>query len=262
VQQVCAGIFVVLLIILCGAVFGLYKKLSQIRKTTKTHLHEVEDIARLVGVLAHEIKNPLSTIKVNLRLISEQLQSPNPGESEKALRKIAVVEKETGRLEQIIEAFMRYTEKRELSLTSTDINELVSDMVDFYNPQAQSHSITIREGRYSGKLICKADADMLKQVLLNLFINAQQAMSDGGELIIKTRKQARHAVIELSDTGSGIGLAKLQHIFEPYYSSRPQGKGLGLATARKIIEAHNGTIKVESEVGKGTMFTIKLPLQD
>ena len=102
---------------------------------------------------------------------------------------------------------------------------------------------------------------MLKQVILNLFINAQQAISDGGELIIRTAKQKGDAVIQISDTGSGIAPDKLPNIFDAYYSSRPQGSGLGLPTAKKIVEAHNGTIDVNSEPGKGTLFTIKLPIQ-
>jgi signal transduction histidine kinase len=101
---------------------------------------------------------------------------------------------------------------------------------------------------------------MLKQVILNLFINAQQAMGKNGELMIRTDRQKNDAVIQINDTGSGIVPDKLPHIFNAYYSSRPQGSGLGLPTAKKIVEAHNGTITVDSEPQKGTSFTIKLPL--
>jgi two-component system sensor histidine kinase HydH len=146
-------------------------------------------------------------------------------------------------------------------LANIDINELVSDMIDFYTPQAHSHSVTIHQGLHNEPLVCKIDPDMLKQVILNLFINAQQAMSSGGELMIRTNRRAKDAVIQISDTGTGISPDKLQHIFEAYYTSRPQGSGLGLPTAKKIIEAHKGSISVNSEPGKGTSFEIKLPLQ-
>ena len=102
---------------------------------------------------------------------------------------------------------------------------------------------------------------MLKQVILNLFINAQQAMTNDGELMIRTNRQKKEAVIQINGTGRGIPPDQLPHIFDAYYSSRPRGSGLGLPTAKKIIEAHNGTIAVDSELGKGTSFTIKLPLQ-
>ena len=135
-------------------------------------------------------------------------------------------------------------------------------MIDFYSPQTHSRSITVRQSLHNEPLICKVDADMLKQVILNLFINAQQAMSEGGELMIRTGRQKTDAIIQISDTGSGIAPDKLPHIFDAYYSSRPQGSGLGLPTAKKIVEMHNGTISVDSEPGKGTSFTIKLPLQN
>ncbi|MHC4062814.1 MAG: sensor histidine kinase [Planctomycetota bacterium] len=103
---------------------------------------------------------------------------------------------------------------------------------------------------------------MLKQVVLNLFINAQQAMSGGGELMVRTGRQNDDAIIQISDTGSGIAPERLPNIFDAYFSTRPHGSGLGLPTAKKIVEAHNGTITVDSELGKGTSFTIRLPLFD
>jgi signal transduction histidine kinase len=233
----------------------------------------VEELGKLTGELAHEIKQPLSIININLKLIREELEAAKAAQANqegrghgsleftRALRKIAVIEKETDRLEQILEGFLRYIGRTELQLASVDISSLISDMVDFYSPQAHSHSIIIRQQLYDKPLVCKADEDMLKQVILNLFINAQQAMIDGGELLIRTARRKKEAVIQVSDTGSGIAPDKLPKIFDVYYSSRPQGSGLGLPTAKKIVEAHNGTISVDSEPGKGTSFTINLPLR-
>ena len=217
----------------------------------------------LVGQLAHEIKNPLSTIKINLKLIIEDLdalrQNCDDNRLSSAERKLAVVKKEAERLEQILDSFLRYTDKIELHLTDTDINELVGDMIDFYSPQGYSRSIIIRKLLSTKKLVCKVDANMLKQALLNLFINAQNAMENGGELIIRTDRHQDFALIQISDTGVGIPPDKLDRIFEGH-SFRPGGRGVGLQTAKKIIETHNGIINVHSEVGKGTSFTIKLPL--
>jgi len=225
----------------------------------------VEELGKLTGELAHEIKNPLSTIKINLKLTAEELERSNLDKTDqrftRALRKIAVIQKETDRLERILDGFLRYVGRTELQLASVDVNSLISDMIDFYSPQAHSHSIIIRQQLYDKPLVCKADESMLKQAILNLFINARQAMSDGGELLIRTDRRRKDAVIQISDTGSGIAPDKLPHIFDAYYSSRPQGSGLGLATAKKIVEAHNGTITVDSEPGKGTSFTIRLPIQ-
>jgi signal transduction histidine kinase len=249
----------------------MISKQDKIHKDKSDHVKQLEQLSKLTGALAHEIKNPLSTIKINLKLISEDLKDSDGtgkgGESAdprfaRALRKISVIQKETDRLEQILDGFLRYIDKTELQMASVDLNCLVSDMVDFYSPQALSRSITIRQGLHNTPLVCRLDADMLKQVILNLFINAQQAMSNGGELIIRTNPQKKDAVIQISDTGAGIAPDKLTKIFDVYYSSRPQGSGLGLPTAKKIVEAHNGSISVDSEVGKGTSFTIRLPIQN
>ena len=269
-RQFICGFVVALLAVVPAVALFLHKKYSKTQRNKNGHL--LEELGKLTGELAHEIKNPLSTIKINLELVSEELEDSTPAESGKigadkdnrsftrALRKIAVIQKETDRLEQILDCFLRYVDKAELHLASADINELISDMIDFYSPQAHSHSITMRQGLHNGPLICKVDTDMLKQVVLNLFINAQQAMSKGGELMIRTGRQKKDAIIQINDTGSGITPDKLPHIFNTYYSSRPQGSGLGLATAKKIVEAHNGTIKVDSEPEKGTSFTIRLPI--
>ncbi len=268
-----SSVMAALLAVVPVVVFILRKKVSKIRSSQNGHLEQLKELSKLTGGLAHEIKNPLSTIKISLKLVSEELEdlgSAEPGKMAadkdgrrfaRALRKIAVIQKETTRVEQILDGFLRYVDRTELQLASVDVNGLISDMVDFCSPQAHSHSITIRQGLHNEPLICKVDADMLKQVILNLFINAQQAMSDGGELMIRTDRQKEDAIIQISDTGSGIGPDKLPHIFDAYYSSRPQGSGLGLPTAKRIVEAHNGTIAVDSEPGKGTSFTIKLPVQ-
>ncbi len=229
---------------------------------------QVEELARLTGELAHEIKNPLSTIKLNLKLIEEELScvdsDAGAGESQQRLgrakRKLAVVQQETERLEKILEGFLKYVGRTELNLARTDINELVGQVVDFYFPQAHSHSITLRQALYETPLICKVDAAVLKQVVLNLFINAQQAIDRGGELMVRTTESGPNARIVVSDTGPGIPPDKLPRLFQPFFSSRPDGTGLGLATAKRIVEAHGGKITVASEPGKGTAFTIELPL--
>jgi signal transduction histidine kinase len=233
-----------------------------------------EELTRLTGELAHEIKNPLSTIKVNLKLAEEALQDvdlSDPGrvlwdQSRQRLagaaRKIAIIQKETDRLEQILDGFLKYVRRPDLQLETVDLNELVGDMIDFYSPQAHSHSLTVRQSLANRPLTCRVDAGAVKQVLLNLFINAQQAMDRGGDLMIRTARRGDCAVVQVNDTGRGIAPERLPTLFRPYQSSRSSGMGLGLATAKKIIEAHQGGITVHSEVGKGTSFTISLPLAE
>lgn len=244
------------------------------RKPLQTTTEPDEELTRLTGELAHEIKNPLSTIKVNLKLAEEALEDVDLSDPSRVLwdqcrhklasasRKIAIIQKETDRLEQIVEGFLKYVRRPDLQLATVDLNELVGDMIDFYSPQAYSHSLTVRQSLADSPLVCRVDVGALKQVLLNLFINAQQAMDPGGELMIRTARQGRRAVITVNDTGRGIAPERLATLFRPYQSSRSSGMGLGLATAKKIIEAHNGSISVHSEPGKGTSFTIGLPLTE
>ncbi len=232
--------------------------------TERPALSEVEGLGRLLGVIAHEIKNPLSTIKVNLRLVDEELQADMAGDLDQRLararRKLLVIDKEASRLEQILDSFLRYADRTQPRLEAANLNPVVDDIIDFYLPQATVHSVTLRKSLQSEPLVCMIDAAMLKQAILNLLINAQQAIVGDGEIMVRTSRDGRYAQIQISDTGKGIPAQRLEHLFEPYQSSRPDGTGLGLATVKKIIDAHKGTIDVISESGKGTAFTIRLEL--
>jgi len=251
-----------------GAVVALSLRTKRPKTDAGGQSQQLEELSRLTGEIAHEIKNPLSTIKINLKLASEELEDARrdglstqaENRIGRAQRKIAVTRKETERIEQILDGFLRYVDRSELELANTDINELVSDMLDFYGPQACSHNLTMRQCLSPDPLVCRVDSDMLKQALLNLLLNAQQAMSAGGELMIRTNKDETDAIIAVSDTGVGIPPDKLGHIFDAYRSSRPQGSGLGLPTVKRIIDRHAGKISVDSEPGKGTQFTIRLPM--
>jgi two-component system sensor histidine kinase HydH len=268
------GLCVASLVVVPVATVLFHRKGRQVRDLSAHRTDVDEELTRLTGELAHEIRNPLSTIKINLKLTEEALadvasaetgnalSDPRQQKLASSLRKITVIRKEADRLEQILDGFLRYVRRPDLQPATTELNELVSDMIDFYSPQAHSHALTVRHTFCSEPLVCRVDPGALKQVLLNLFINAQQAMEHGGELLIRTFRHPGLAVLQISDTGKGIPPDKLPTIFRPYSSSRSGGTGLGLATARKIIEAHRGTIKVLSEVGKGTSFTIELPLAD
>jgi two-component system sensor histidine kinase HydH len=272
VNEFLSGMLVAILVTGAGVVVLLSRTDYWKKRDDPQATDPDEELTKLTGELAHEIRNPLSTIKVNLQLASESLNEVDLSEPSRVLwdqcrhdlagasRKIAVVQKETDRLEQILDSFLKYVRRPDLQLATVDVNELVSDMIDFYSPQAYSHALTVRQSFSEGPLMCRVDPGALKQVLLNLFINSQQAMDKGGELMIRTARRAGRAVIHVSDTGKGIPPERLPTIFQPYCSSRSGGTGLGLATAKKIVEAHDGTISVHSEVGKGTSFTIELPL--
>lgn len=221
---------------------------------------ELTELSRIVGGLAHEIKNPLSTINLNLKLLGEDLARYRDEEHLRLVRRLRYVQEETERLRQILDDFLRYVGRQELNLSSVDLREVIGELRDFYAPQAAASRVVFRTDLGEEPVPCRLDVNLIKQALLNLLINATQAMTDGGELLVRVRREAGCARLEVIDTGPGIAAEHLKNIFLAYWSTKPGGSGLGLPTARRIIREHGGTMDVESEPGKGTRFLLTLPL--
>jgi signal transduction histidine kinase len=217
------------------------------------------EIAQLAGGLAHEIRNPLSTICLNLDLLAEDLQDAETPRDRRVLQKIDRVRRESQRLQNILEEFLRFARIQELRLQPSDLNTIVDEMRDFCEPQAATQGIVIRTLYAPDLTDVQLDVDLFKQALLNLILNAEHAMPDGGDLILQTRREGSWNVLDVIDTGIGMSEEVRQHVFDAFYSTRPGGSGLGLPTTRKIVEAHGGTIHVQSVAGKGSQFTIRLP---
>ena len=217
-------------------------------------------VGRLAGGLAHEIKNPLSTLNINLQLMEEDWGDLQNSQGRQLRSKIGVLRKEVRRLEEILSDFLRFARGTEVHPVDCDINDLVAEVVDFISPEAQAHGVQVRKGFTPALPRCRADIDLLKQALLNIIINAQQAMPDGGELMVRTGRTDLYLTIDITDTGVGIPKDRLEDVFQVYFSTKKGGTGLGLPTARRIIEDHNGHVLVQSEVGKGTSFQVRLPV--
>jgi signal transduction histidine kinase len=218
------------------------------------------EISQLAGGLAHEVRNPLSTLSLNLDLLAEDFQSPETPRERRAMQRIERLRHEVDRLHGIVESFLRFARVQDLKLVPTDLNAIVDELRDFYEPQAASRGIVIRTQFAQDLPPVGLDADLFKQALLNLALNAQHAMPEGGELILTTRRSAAWAILDVIDTGVGMSEAVRARIFDPFFSTRKGGSGLGLPTTRKIVEAHGGTIQVRSDPGKGSQFSIQLPL--
>jgi signal transduction histidine kinase len=218
-----------------------------------------DELTQIVGGLAHEMKNPLSTISLNLKLLGEDLGRFHDAEHERLSRRLARVQEEADRVQQILNDFLRYAGKFELAVQPVDLCDVVGQLRDFFAPQADAARVVFRTALPDGPLPCRVDPNLIKQALLNLLINAVQAMAEGGELLLRLIARDDQAVIEVTDTGPGIEPAALENIFRPYWSSKQGGSGLGLPTARRIAREHGGTLTVESEPGKGTRFVLTLP---
>ena len=219
------------------------------------------EIGSLTGGLAHEIKNPLSTVQLNLQLLQEDLTPGDPAYS-RLVSRLQTVHKETSRLREILDDFLRYAGRIELDRKPIDLNVLLDELVDFFTPQAQLQRVQLRLKKNPTPLIANVDAKLIKQAVLNLLINGLQAMNQsGGELILSLAQQGRSAIVDVIDTGSGIPPEQVERIFQAYYTTKRGGTGIGLAMARRITEEHGGRIGVRSDVGKGSDFYITLPLK-
>ncbi|MBX9652020.1 two-component sensor histidine kinase [bacterium] len=220
---------------------------------------QYRDLASLAGGLAHEIKNPLSTIRMNVQLLAEDLADPQTQEQRRALRKIDVVQRECDRLSEILDDFLRFARITELNLAPVDVNGIVEDIIEFSRPRIEAAGILLREDLPPNLPKVRLDADLFRQAMLNLLLNAESVMKSGGELIVQTRKSGSDVAIDVIDTGPGMTAELKEKIFKPFFSTRPGGTGLGLPTTKRIVEAHGGQITVDSEPGKGTAFHIAIP---
>jgi signal transduction histidine kinase len=170
------------------------------------------------------------------------------------------VQRETARLKDILDDFLRYAGKLEIDKRPTDLNQVLEELVDFFNPQAQLSRVQLRLRRSGDDVIIPADPKLLKQAVLNLMLNGVQAMGEkGGDLILSASRNNGEAVIDVIDTGPGISADATQKIFQAYYSTKKGGTGLGLPMTRRIVEEHGGRMSVSSEPGKGSDFAIHLP---
>ncbi len=221
---------------------------------------QLAELGQLAGGLAHEIKNPLSTINVNLQLLSEDLAHEDDEKHRRWLRRLTSVQEEADRMRGILEDFLQYARKYEIQLEPIDLRKLVEELTDFFTPQAEANHVLLRTSIPDEPIVCEADENLFKQAVLNLIINAVQAMDKGGELLIRVSIRRGRADLEIIDTGPGIAPETLEKLFDVYFSTKRGGCGLGLPTTRKIVREHNGRITAESEPGKGTRFVITLPL--
>lgn len=218
------------------------------------------DIAQLAGGLAHEIRNPLSTMRLNLDLLAEEFRDSNELRDQRVLKKIERVRIESVRLERLLEDFLRFVGLRDLPLEEADLNSIVDVMRDFLEGRALASGVLIRVQYEESLPPVRLHGEMFKQALLNLTLNALHAMPEGGELMMTTRRDDGYAVLDVTDTGAGIPEEVREKIFEPFFSTRPGGSGLGLPMSRRIVEAHGGSLTVQSEPGRGSRFTVKIPL--
>jgi len=258
------GGIVSLIIMIPIAIYCMSRIIRKTRELEKRTLNSerLAFVGSLAGGLAHEIKNPLSTLNIHLQLLKEDLQNVSDENAKKYSVKIQVIQKEAQRLEEILNDFLRFTRGYKLELDHCDINSIIDEVINFVTPEIKQKKIQVLKSYQSPLPLCYIDRKLIKQALLNIIINAQQAIeNNGGELMIRTSKSKKNIKVDITDTGCGIPKEMINKIFQVYFSTKKTGTGLGLPTTKRIVEQHSGTISVQSEEGKGTNFSIKLPIK-
>jgi two-component system sensor histidine kinase HydH len=236
---------------------------SDTLSSTVTSAHwqsQYAEIATLAGGLAHEIRNPLSTISLNLELLDEDLAVAETPRERRMRQRVQLLQRECGQLERVLTNFLEFASAGMLRLTSVQINDEVRAFLEFFQPQAAEQLVEIIPHLAAHLPQVEVDRRLFQQVLQNLARNALQAMPGGGRLEILTYEADGAVVLELIDNGCGMDEPTQGRMFDAFFSTKPGGSGLGLPTVRTIVEAHGGTITCDSAIGRGTRFRLTWPV--
>ena len=244
--------------------------LSQVQ-TTLNYSRKLAALGRLMAGVAHEVKNPLNAMTIHLELLKQKLAKvqepvavaaagPIPVRVPDPTKHVNIIGDEIRRLDQVLNGFLRFARPEELKLEPLRLETLVRDVITSIGPEAEQRGVTVKMECPEGLPEINADPGMLRQALLNLAINACQAMSDGGTLRIACRAISRRRVeIAVEDTGVGIPPEHLSKIFDLYFTTKERGSGIGLSMVYRIVQLHDGEVEVQSTPGRGTTFRLIFP---
>ncbi|MCB9877202.1 MAG: two-component sensor histidine kinase [Planctomycetes bacterium] len=229
------------------------ERLSRIR------MQRLAQLGALLAGFAHEVRNPLSTIGLNLQLVLEDFEDPETPRDKRTQKRLGTVQNEVKRLQTILEEFLGFARAPEPRLVPVDLNEKLRALIEFHEPDLRDADVSLRFYPGAGVGQVPVDWDHLQAAVVNLIRNAKEATPRGGEVLVSTVREPAAVLLRVTDTGAGIPAELQPRVFEPYFSTKKAGTGLGLPTVRRVAEEHGGTVGLQSDVGKGTQFTISLP---
>ncbi|PYL52328.1 MAG: PAS domain-containing sensor histidine kinase [Verrucomicrobia bacterium] len=242
----------------------ILRDITQSRRTAQQTIESerFNALTLLAAGVAHEIGNPLNSLHIHLQLMERSLQNLDDGAKAELQHSIDIARSEVNRLDSIVTQFLRAIRPSRPQLRPENINTIVEEAVRFFRPEIQDRDIIVEQELRSDLPLLQLDRDQMKQAFYNVIKNSLEAMKPRGTLRIRTDRDDTHVLITFVDTGGGVSVRNLSRVFEPYFTTKPSGTGLGLLIVRRIVREHGGELSIESSQDKGLTLTIRLPYID
>jgi two-component system sensor histidine kinase HydH len=219
----------------------------------------LQSLGELTAGLAHEIKNPLASLKAASAIVADEIPETSPRR-----KMVTILEKEIDRLAALLERFLAFARPGRLTFARVKLADIVEQAIALVKPQADVRHVALRVDNAAPDLVVQGEADKLTQILLNVLLNAVQFSPEGGHVEVRCQERVlphgRFAVVSILDEGPGIAAVDRERIFDPFFSTREGGTGLGLAIASRLMDEHNGYIEVANLPGKGAELLLRFPL--
>src|SRR5512133_2189807 len=242
----------------------ILRDITESRRTAQQTIESerLNALRLLAAGVAHEIGNPLNSLHIHLQLMERSVQKLHDGEKAELEQSIDVARSEVNRLDSIVTQFLKAIRPSRPQLRPENVNTIVEEAVRFFAPDLQDRDIVVEQELRSDLPLLQLDRDQMKQAFYNVIKNSVEAMHRHGTLRIRTDLADTHVIVRFVDTGGGMSAENLSRVFEPYFTTKPSGSGLGLLIVRRIVREHGGELSIESSQGKGLTLTIRLPFID
>ena len=247
------------------------ERLNDELKGTLSQLQEAQEelvvaermatVGRLSLKVAHEVRNPISAIELNAEMLEDIVRGQSGAEGEEAVGLVTAIRDQVNTLDALTQEYLTFARFPRPHFEEESVNGLVQELTEFIRPVATRQGLTVRAETDPDVPMMEIDRGLLRQAVLNLVKNGLEALSRGGELVLSSRLEGESVEISVSDTGPGIGADVARSLFEQFFTTKPQGSGLGLSITRQITEEHGGEVAWKNRPGGGAMFTIRLPIK-
>jgi two-component system, sporulation sensor kinase E len=242
----------------------ILRDITESRRTTQQTIESerFNALTLLAAGVAHEIGNPLNSLNIHLQLMERKVRELEGAARAELQESIDISRSELNRLDSIVSQFLRAIRPTRPQLHPENINSIVEEAARFFAPEIKDRDIVVEQELRSDLPMLQLDRDQMKQAFYNVIKNGFEAMKNGGILRIRTDRDESHVIVSFTDTGGGISAENLSHVFEPYFTTKASGTGLGLLIVRRIVREHGGELSIESNEGKGLTLIIRLPYID